>query len=110
MLYHHTLQGVSKMNRRFSVIPVIVLLLAAPLAMASTTAPASSTTTTAKTATRAQVVKQKRITHIQARIARLERLETILLSKSETLRLAKVARIKSQVKKLQARLAGLESK
>ncbi|MCL4527225.1 MAG: hypothetical protein M1492_12375 [Gammaproteobacteria bacterium] len=98
------------MNRRFSVIPVIVLLLAAPLAMASTTAPASSTTTTAKTATRAQVVKQKRITHIQARIARLERLETILLSKSETLRLAKVARIKSQVKKLQARLAGLESK
>ena len=100
------------MNRRFSVIPVIVLLLAVPLAMASTTAPASSTTTTAKTtaATRAQVVKQKRITHIQARIARLERLETILLSKSETLRLAKVARIKSQVKKLQARLAKLQGK
>lgn len=100
------------MNRHFSVIPVIVLLLAAPLAMASTTAPASSTTITAKTtvATHAQAVKQKRITHIQARIARLERLETILLSKSETLRLAKVARIKSRVTKLQARLARLQGK
>ncbi|OFA14983.1 hypothetical protein A4U49_15505 [Acidithiobacillus ferrivorans] len=100
------------MNHRLSVVSVIVLLLAAPLAMASTTAPTSSTATTTKTtaATHAQAIKQKRIIHIQARIARLERLETILLSKSETLRLAKVARVKSQVRKLQARLTSLEGK
>jgi hypothetical protein len=104
--------GVFYMNNRLSVVFVIVLLLAAPLAMASTTAPTSSTATTAKTAaaTHAQAVKQKRITHIQTRVARLERLETILLSKSETLRLAKVARVKSQVRKLQTRLAGLQGK
>ncbi|MDA8378706.1 hypothetical protein LDB30_06330 [Acidithiobacillus ferrooxidans] len=98
------------MNRRLSVIPVIALLLVAPLAMASTTATTSSSIAKTATATHAQVVKQKRITHIQSRIARLERLETILLSKSETLRLAKVARIKSQVTKLQARLARLQGK
>ncbi|MDA8247180.1 hypothetical protein [Acidithiobacillus sp.] len=98
------------MNRRLSVIPVIALLLVAPLAIASTTATTSSSIAKTATATHAQVVKQKRITHIQSRIARLERLETILLSKSETLRLAKVARIKSQVTKLQARLARLQGK
>jgi hypothetical protein len=97
------------MNHRWSAIPVTVLLLAAPLAMASTTA-TSITAATASTATHAQAVKQKRITHIQARIARLERLETILTSKSETLRLAKVARVKSRVVKLQARLASLQGK
>ena len=79
------------MNHRLSVVPIIVLLLAAPLAMASTTAATSSTATATKTATvtHAQAVKQKRITHIQARIVRLERLETILTTKSETLRLAR---------------------
>ena len=102
------------MNHRLSSLPIIVLLLAAPLAMASTTAAtsSSSTTTTAKSAaaSHAQVAKQKRITHIQTRIARLERLETILTSKSETLRLAKVARVKARVAKLQARLASLQGK
>ncbi|MBN6742859.1 hypothetical protein JKG47_20650 [Acidithiobacillus sp. MC6.1] len=108
------------MNHRLSVVPIIVLLLAAPLAMASTTATKASTASiktatagaTVKTAaaTHAQAVKQKRIAHTQTRIARLERLETILLSKSETLRLAKVARVKSQVRKLQARLNNLQGK
>jgi hypothetical protein len=101
------------MNHRLSAVPIIiVLLLAAPLAMASTTAPTTSTATAAKTAsaTHAQAVKQKRIAHIQTRIARLERLETILLSKSETLRLAKAARVKLQVAKLRARLTSLKGK
>jgi hypothetical protein len=97
------------MNYRWSVVPVTILLLAAPLAMASTTA-SSMTAATTSTSTHAQVVKQKRITHIQARIARMERLEIILTSKSETLRLAKAARVKSRVAKLQARLAGLQGK
>ncbi len=41
---------------------------------------------------------------------RLKRLDTILTSKSETLRLAKAARVKSQIRKLQAHLTKLQGK
>lgn len=97
------------MNHRLSVVPIIALLLAAPLTMASAaTIAASAKTATTHAHTVKQKKKQKRIAQIQTRIARLERLKTILLSKSETMRLAKAARVGSQVRKLQARLASLK--
>ncbi|ACH84322.1 hypothetical protein F6A13_11105 [Acidithiobacillus sp. 'AMD consortium'] len=100
------------MNNRLFVVSVIGILLGTPLAVASTTIPSTSAVTSAKTAiaTHAQIVKQKRIAHIQARIMRLKRLDTILTSKSETLRLAKAARVKSQIRKLQAHLTKLQGK
>lgn len=103
-------------HRLTVVVSILVLSLAAPWAMASAapvkTAAVASTVSAKPGTTPAQAAKLdkklKRIAHIQAHISRLERLKAILLSKSETLRLAKAARVGSQIRKLQTKLAGLK--
>jgi hypothetical protein len=107
-----------KMKYHLLVVPIIAILLMPTAATASAAVvakPATSALTTAQVSAKAATVakqkqKQKKIAHIKAHIVRLEDLVTVLTSKSETLRLAKAARVKATVTKLQTKLAHLQSK
>lgn len=83
------------MNHRLSVVPIIVLLLAAPLAMASTTA------------IHPRFAPAQRIAHIQARIHHLEHREVLLRTRGKTRRMQKV---EMRISRLGRRLYKLHGK